>query len=616
MGDIKTAHDNEERRAGIDLEKQLGRWPRRLLHVPSMTSYRWQPGNIYGSTNCPEYNALSYTWGRYCETDKSSNIPTIKIDNIDWSIPKVHKAHFDVQELETVIKMSTVESQGLECTEFLWIDIACIDQGGNVSSDLEIGRQAQIFRNAHRVYIWLGHTSAVRLREFQLFSSFWGTMKESEEITRYNQAALDEAHGLLEKLHEEPWFTSVWTLQEAYLRKDAILLSRDAKSIHISNASNIVINSAPIKNKSEAFQLRHFLVACDSVWLLCWAGLPNLKSENSVYLLKELGIVGMNRNDPMRLYATAASRKPKDELDCIYGIQQIFDLRLGKSNPLHERDNFTLKQLEDELGEALMQINPVLSQNFVHTNSNLQIGKRWRLSCALENPALPFNYDTPWSYHIYEPRCKLGTNPVDDVLCGWFQGSTCDFVTLQQAWRTRHLEEPRSELLRQPIVIIQLDVGSEIFMRIPAWRMGYSGTGAAADEVFALDLAEALAELANPEINFDCDGPQCLRILHLGEHKSTQGECHLGLILFYSKHEPREVWRRIGICAWLGPFSNRYGPIVDLQVPFAGLPHHGQPMCTPPDLDPVGQEIVQTAELSMVLSCKGHAWQALSGNFG
>jgi hypothetical protein len=341
MGDLKSAHDDEERRAGIDLEKQLGRWPRRLLHVPSMTSYQWQPGNLYGSVDSPRYNAISYTWGRYRETDESLYIPAIRIDGITWSIPRIQKTHFDIQQLETAIKTSTLGNQDSECTEFLWIDIAYIDQGGSISSDLEIGRQAQIFRNAHRVYIWLGHTSTLRLKEFQWFSTFWDAMKENGELAGYNQTHLDEAHKILEKLHEEPWFSSVWTLQEACLRKDAILLSRDAEAIRVSKANHTTITLASAENSSESFQLRHLLMACDAVWLLCWAGLPDLQPERLVYLLKKLGIVGMNRNDPMRLYATAASRKPKDELDCIYGIQQIFDLRLGKTNPQHKRNDFT-----------------------------------------------------------------------------------------------------------------------------------------------------------------------------------------------------------------------------------------------------------------------------------
>lgn len=46
--------------------EELGDWPQRLLHVPTMTSYEWQPGHCYGpSKPKPEYRAISYTWGRW-----------------------------------------------------------------------------------------------------------------------------------------------------------------------------------------------------------------------------------------------------------------------------------------------------------------------------------------------------------------------------------------------------------------------------------------------------------------------------------------------------------------------------------------------------------------------
>lgn len=34
-------------------ETALGCWPRRLLHLPTLTSYEWQPGNTYGSHVSP-----------------------------------------------------------------------------------------------------------------------------------------------------------------------------------------------------------------------------------------------------------------------------------------------------------------------------------------------------------------------------------------------------------------------------------------------------------------------------------------------------------------------------------------------------------------------------------
>jgi hypothetical protein len=61
-------------RDDIDHEEfgEDSRWPRRLLNVRNMTSYKWQPGNMYGGTSNPSFSILSYTWGRWRIRDQNS----------------------------------------------------------------------------------------------------------------------------------------------------------------------------------------------------------------------------------------------------------------------------------------------------------------------------------------------------------------------------------------------------------------------------------------------------------------------------------------------------------------------------------------------------------------
>lgn len=40
-------------------------WPRRLLHVPTMTSHQRYREDTYNGEKAPSYNVLSYTWGRF-----------------------------------------------------------------------------------------------------------------------------------------------------------------------------------------------------------------------------------------------------------------------------------------------------------------------------------------------------------------------------------------------------------------------------------------------------------------------------------------------------------------------------------------------------------------------
>lgn len=133
-------------------EEQLGRWPRRLLHVPSMTSFPWQPGNIYGNTVEPKYNILTYTWGRWRLQDSdehASEVESLKIAGVPWDIPKISPAHFNADQFLSVIRgisrplddgNMSADGPGVD---FIWLDIACIDQRDNEpDSAAEVGRQA------------------------------------------------------------------------------------------------------------------------------------------------------------------------------------------------------------------------------------------------------------------------------------------------------------------------------------------------------------------------------------------------------------------------------------------------------------------------------------------
>ncbi|KAF2733137.1 hypothetical protein EJ04DRAFT_411683, partial [Polyplosphaeria fusca] len=129
-------------------------WPRRLLCVSNLTSYAWQPGNVYNGVKEPQYNAITYTWGRWRlkdgEQPDTKSIP-ISINGDDWTIPRVDPKHFTTAEFENVIRATTTLQPNFRSpnnVEFVWLDIACIHQGDDPRSAAEIGRQAAIFHGA------------------------------------------------------------------------------------------------------------------------------------------------------------------------------------------------------------------------------------------------------------------------------------------------------------------------------------------------------------------------------------------------------------------------------------------------------------------------------------
>ena len=140
----------------------MGNWPRRLLHVPTLTSHEWQPGNIYRDISSPPDNAITYTWGRYrlAKTERPDiQAVLITINGSDWEILRVHDDHFSKQDFEKAIHRAGTYTSSEESdhpVEFLWLDVACIDQRSWESrSAAEIGRQAVIFNGARSVFVWL-----------------------------------------------------------------------------------------------------------------------------------------------------------------------------------------------------------------------------------------------------------------------------------------------------------------------------------------------------------------------------------------------------------------------------------------------------------------------------
>lgn len=145
----------------------IGDWPRRLLHVPSMTSLEWQPGDKYGDHVRPTYNAVSYTWGRYNldfyipgikkeKRNKYRNVRAIEINGVDWRIPRINPEQFSTDQFLRLLQQTCEAIDGAsEKIDFLWLDVACIDQKHMPQKMAEIGRQAVIFQGAKRAYIWL-----------------------------------------------------------------------------------------------------------------------------------------------------------------------------------------------------------------------------------------------------------------------------------------------------------------------------------------------------------------------------------------------------------------------------------------------------------------------------
>ncbi|KAK8074079.1 hypothetical protein PG994_004978 [Apiospora phragmitis] len=211
-----------------------------------------------GPTDNPRYLwdaekmlTVDHTWGRW----RCKDSPPVNVDSVKWKIPK--NSRFDVQELP-----SKLQRLG---TRYIWIDLFCIPQDGSPDADIEIARQASIFRGCQSSIAWLNDVNSwdgvkhglrwlsLKLQRNNMRhydspkASVWQVTDDA--LTDVSQAAdvaaeLCQLHSIAHPDQETPseertipksdvadepisWFSSLWTLQEAVLCPEITLCSAD-----------------------------------------------------------------------------------------------------------------------------------------------------------------------------------------------------------------------------------------------------------------------------------------------------------------------------------------------------------------------------------------------------
>ena len=188
----------------------------------------------------PEYTAISHTWGRW------TKLSPIQIEGVPWRVPQ--NTRFEVQQLADLLTEVPGKPQ------YIWFDLLCIPQDGSIIGAREISRQAAIFKGARHVIAWMNDVDSFlglqHLARWQLLQLL--RFRAEEDNTRCDAMVLDgwggfawERTGLLvpcesqpaENWRLNPWFTSLWTLQEVSLRPDVWLCTRDWKFLSCDGAA-------------------------------------------------------------------------------------------------------------------------------------------------------------------------------------------------------------------------------------------------------------------------------------------------------------------------------------------------------------------------------------------
>lgn len=529
-------------------EAALGRWPRRLLHVPTLTSYKWQPGNIYGSHVSPLYNAITYTWGRWrLGDDEKPDISAIPVKGVDWEIPRIDPECFTADGLLTLLQRSTEPSSSITnnacpSVEFVWLDIACIDQRGeDPRSAAEIGRQAVIFQGAKAVFMWLSSLSHFFLRQ-QIFEPLDRFVDRLSKLGLSDQALigtveLEQARDCLVWLFRDPWFSSLWTLQEAFLRWDAVILSKEAGSFVYRHLPQHDMTLADLLGYGDALMFPEVIEH----------GLPEPYSE-MVQLFQRTGLANVSQT----LAACTSSKYrtcTRDE-DRVYGIQQVFGIRVGKSSPLTPPGSFfTRAQLELLFGEQLLLVHPVLSQMHVFT-SPAPAGRAWLFSAESEllhdlDVSVLARDDVMDSIREGEwPMCQLSVRWCSDQISpyGHFEGYVCAFSKFMASCMTFEnspIFDGRSQ--DHSVLGVYLDTTTALssFSDLP--NLGRS----------PLPRGPAQRALAHRLSRFSREMGDDFVVLLLGKRTAVGRPVMVGLLLLRHRMNSGIIyWHRLGFCSW------------------------------------------------------------------
>lgn len=549
-------------------------WPSRLLHIPSMTSRRWSPGNSYDGAVEPKYAILSYTWGRF----EKPGYPSLQIDGIDWDVPSIDPAHFTVLDLRRLLDHISSEH------DFVWIDIACIDQRREKDKMQEVGRQAIIFKRARRAYIWLnkyqpavvqGHVQALMRYSYEL-----------EQGSREPLQGAEAFHAELVAILQDPWFSSLWTLQESVLQRHAILLNKSGLPI---------TTTGPWIGESPMTQLMDLSGACaftramiDSKIQAEGAADPGAISSTRVEKMQSIrstidhsGIDFTLCPNPNIQYAAAIYRQTSRPEDRIYAIMQVYGYRLGNSAPeIKKLKRFTLSDLETQFLKSLTTQSALLSQAFQHLQSP-RLGQSWCITNQIRVP------ERLHHIMVHDQFLSSGcTIAVNHRAKAHFEGYACPFQDLCAFWKQRSedlitavetaSDAPTALLERQQFFNpatpgrdwffrkfkygLTLDISHDLDAEAMSfeWPPDTSTRDYVGNLIIeSRPLNQAAAAKSNQEITarlISQYGESALRVLYLGTAMHVE-RMMVALILVKTvvsipMLRRKTLWKRIGTCFW------------------------------------------------------------------
>lgn len=339
---------------------------------------------------------------------------------------------------------------------------------------------------------------------------------------------------LLLQIFGDPWFSSLWTLQEAFLRPDARFLVKHghgcpendlALGVLLESATRLVKEMSALLEQQQTLRRPGSLKAAlarDLIGVVERSGSPELSSANGVLL-----------------YSASSKRTSWDPLDKVYGIMQVFGLVLGGA--ACPGRSFTLEELEYQLGAGLVEASPVYAQGFVHLEDLEVLGRRsWCIRNTIMVPSRASVTILP------EAACTFRVDR--ETWWAHFDGMKCDFRSMTAFWKRGWEARARGPAwTSQAVEYIDLDRTARNKKVVPVDMLqggSYQGGAGELNEILDAEYGPELSVLK-------------LGKLRDGSRGQRNGHCWWGLLVFPVQGENigasvwrGKTWKRAGICIW------------------------------------------------------------------
>lgn len=432
----------------------------------------------------------------------------------------------------------------------------------------EIGNQAGIFAKAKGRFIWLHSlpTDTLQRSASSLFrcsarldgdEEYRLNVDDEELITNFVDTEEDmetwlppclEEKSWVEDLGEalatitsDPWFSSLWTLQEAYLSADASVLSLEGVEIKrpaygSTGLVTLVMAATEIDNMVE-----RALDRADFVSRLSHEQEAKLQAVRSA--VRSLGFLAYE--NATLLYTSASTRTCREPLDRIYAIMQIYGFRLGESaDPSRQ---YSLSELELEFAVALNSLSPIWAQLFIRSQRPTD-GRSWCVDQSCQLPST-FRFD----YVVPSSQCRIA---LDHDRRPYFHGRTCPLNDLARMWSAAAADDNLSrEFWKEPgmVHVLALDRSSFAEMNI-ATHLVVPAKETSPNHV---RVTELLLNLRSEMIEVFVLGkllqPVDLQLVDEIEDESAGTDSDVawvGLLARKTSTNGKILWERLGVVLW------------------------------------------------------------------